>query len=129
VAPKRRILVVDDEPLFGTAIRRLLQGEHDVTLVMSGREAVRLLGESEFDMVLCDLMMPEVSGIDVYNEVRRDKPGFERRIAFMTGGAFTAAARQFLDGLPNPRLDKPFTKEEIRALIMSLLSDVAIDDD
>jgi len=121
--PKRRILVIDDEPLFGTAIRRLLQGEHDVTLVLSGREAVRLLGESEFDMILCDLMMPEVSGIDVYNEVRRYKPGFERKIAFMTGGAFTSAARQFLDGLPNPRLDKPFTKDEIRALILSLLSD------
>ncbi|NUQ74531.1 MAG: response regulator [Polyangiaceae bacterium] len=122
-APKRRILVIDDEPLFGTAIRRLLQGEHDVTLVMSGREAVRLIGEVDYDMVLCDLMMPEVSGIDVYNQVRREKPGFERKIAFMTGGAFTPLARQFLDGLPNPRLDKPFTREEIRALIMSLLSE------
>lgn len=121
--PKRRILVVDDEPLFGTAIRRLLQGEHDVTLVLSGREAIRRLGESEFDMILCDLMMPEVSGIDVYNEVRREKPGFERKIAFMTGGAFTLSARQFLDGLPNPRLDKPFTKEEIRALILSLFAE------
>jgi two-component system, cell cycle sensor histidine kinase and response regulator CckA len=122
-APKRRILVIDDERLFASAVRRMLHGEHDVTLVESGREAIGMLADQDFDVVLCDLMMPEVTGMDVFNEVQRSRPGYEERMVFMTGGAFTLAARQFLESVPNVRLDKPFTKDEIRAVVRRLVND------
>jgi CheY-like chemotaxis protein len=66
-----------------------------------------------FDVVLCDVMMPLTSGIDVFHALKREQPGLEQRIVFMTGGAFTPAARTFLASVPNTKLDKPFTFEEL----------------
>ncbi len=114
---RARVLVVDDEPAVGSALRRML-GEHEVVLVGSGREAMRLMErDSGFDVVLCDLMMAEMTGMDVYDEVARSLPGVEARMIFMTGGVFTERAQEFLARVPNARLDKPFRTEELRALV------------
>ncbi len=120
---RRRILVVDDEPLFALAVRRLLQAEHEVTVIESGRSAIELLQQKDFDVVLCDLMMPDIGGIELYGELSKMRPGFERRMAFMTGGAFTQAARKFLESVPNARLEKPFTREEARAVVRLVIGE------
>lgn len=122
-SPRKTILVIDDEPLFALAIRRLLQAEHDVTVIESGRSAMELLREREFDVVLCDLMMPDIGGIELYGELSKLRPGLEKRMAFMTGGAFTKAARQFLESIPNARLEKPFTREEARAVVRLVIGE------
>ena len=111
-----RVLVVDDEAMVGRSIKRALNG-HNVTVVTNGERAVEVMMLEDFDVVLCDLMMPEVTGMDVYDRVRRERPGLEERIIFMTGGAFTPRGREFLDTVPNEQLEKPFDLGLVRELV------------
>jgi CheY-like chemotaxis protein len=110
--PRRRVsvFVVDDEPAIVRAVHALLTPEHDVSFATSGDEALaRLMGGPAPDVILCDLSMPGVTGADVYTRLAAARPGLERKIVFMTGGAFTDTARAFLERVPNRRLEKPFT--------------------
>ncbi len=123
-APNRRgrILVVDDEPRMGRALQRLLAADHDVTTVASAEEALDLLsGGTRFDMVLCDLMMPGMSGMELHARMESAAPEVAARMVFMTGGAYTAGAQRFLDQVPNRRLEKPFRPETLEALIAEVL--------
>ena len=121
-AYRGRILVVDDEPMIGIAIRRTLQREHEVVTLTSAREAcARLTGGERFDLVLSDLMMPEMSGVELHQELSRLSPELAARMVFLTGGAFTPYARSFLSEVQNHRLEKPFSAEELRGLVQSLL--------
>jgi CheY-like chemotaxis protein len=70
-----------------------------------------------FDVILCDLMMPQMTGMDLHAELRKLDAGCADRIIFLTGGAFTPAARAFLDDVPNQRVEKPFDAQHLRALI------------
>jgi two-component system cell cycle sensor histidine kinase/response regulator CckA len=113
----KRILVVDDEAPLGNAFRRALR-KHDVTTVTSGREAVALLAEdSDFDLIFCDLFMPDVSGMDVYAWVKNHRPGLEGDIVFMTGNTFSGDGRLFLDKVSNKRLAKPFELTDLRRFV------------
>jgi DNA-binding response OmpR family regulator len=117
-----RILIVDDEPGVVAMLERALEG-HDVVCADSGREALRrILGDASYDLVLCDLMMPDLTGMDVYREVQRARPALARTIAFITAGAFSPSAQEFLGTCRPPCLDKPFTMAELRAFVDSLLS-------
>jgi len=116
--PRGSVLVVDDEPVLVSALGRSLEPDFEVTVVGSGHEARRLLLEGPpFDVILCDLIMPGVTGMDLYDEVERSRPELCPRIIFMTGGTFTARAREFLSRVPNPALDKPFDLETLEALL------------
>jgi len=109
-----RILLVDDEAALGRALCALL-GDHEVVPVTCARDAIaKLSGGEWFDVILCDLMMPEVSGIDLYRQIA---PAHQARVVFMTGGAFTPQAREFLAKVDRPRLDKPFSEHELREAI------------
>jgi CheY-like chemotaxis protein len=113
-------LIVDDEPAILRALGRVLSG-YQVTRALSGREALTHIEHSgPYDVVFCDVMMPELSGIDVYERARQVCPGQEERIVFITGGAFTEHAARFIDSIDNPRLGKPFDAGEVRALVKSL---------
>lgn len=117
---RRRVLVVDDEPNLLKSIELLLSSRHDIVCAGSGEAAVRQLeGDAAFDVVLCDLMMRGLDGIDVFDAVRRTKPDLAPRVVFMTGGAFTERFRAFLAESPNIRLDKPFATEAVLDAIES----------
>jgi PAS domain S-box-containing protein len=110
-----RILLVDDEIAVGRSLSALLSGEHEVVPVTGAREALaRLEAGEHFDVILCDLMMPEISGIELYAQIPAGK---RDRIVFMTGGAFTPQAREFLATTNRPRLDKPFSEQQLRDAI------------
>jgi two-component system, cell cycle sensor histidine kinase and response regulator CckA len=114
-----RLLVIDDEPLVGRSLKRVLR-DHDVTVVSNGQDAIHMLtsnGSNGFDLVLCDLMMPGVSGMEVYGAVVRERPELAERFVFMTGGAFSQGARDFLDGLSGEHIEKPFDPRLVRALV------------
>lgn len=124
VASGRRgsILVVDDDPPVGIAVRRLLSSEHDVLALTSAREAIGRVSQGErFDVILSDLMMPDVTGMDLHAELTRLAPEQAEKVVFMTGGAFTSQAREFLDRVRNPRVEKPFDLGTLRAVIHGLL--------
>jgi CheY-like chemotaxis protein len=106
------ILIVEDEKYLANSLELVL-ADHRVTVAGSGREAVTLCVERDYDVILCDLWMDDLTGMDVHREVLRRRPGHEQRMVFMTGGAFTSRAQQFLDSVPNPILQKPFSTEEL----------------
>ncbi len=111
-----RILVVDDEPLVGKMIGRALSRHHDVTTLTSAREALaRMVAGERFDLIRCDLMMPELTGMDLYEQVSALAPDQAERMVFLTGGAFTARARAFL--AHRPVLEKPFDLRALEALV------------
>lgn len=115
-----RILIVDDEPAILRALTRVLSG-YQVTRALSGREAIAHIENSgPFDVVFCDVMMPELSGIDVFERAKQVCPGQEQRIVFITGGAFTEQAAAFIEATDNPKLSKPFDAGEVRALVKAL---------
>ncbi|HYQ79970.1 MAG TPA: response regulator [Anaeromyxobacteraceae bacterium] len=117
-----RILVIDDEPRMGKALQRLLAPSHDVVAVQSAREALALASGGEaFDVVLCDLMMPGMNGMELHAELARVQPGLAARMVFMTGGAYTPAAQRFMETVPNRRLEKPFKPEVLEALLADML--------
>jgi CheY-like chemotaxis protein len=114
---RARILVVDDEQLIGSTIRRLLAA-HEVVALTDPREALqRLTGGEHFDLVLCDLMMPDVTGMELHDRLQASRPDDAARLVFMTGGAFTERAREFLDRTGAPCVEKPFDLERLRALV------------
>jgi CheY-like chemotaxis protein len=121
VPPARRrgrILVIDDEPMVAKALSRTLGLDHTVITVSRATEALaRIAAEPPFDVVLCDIMMPHMTGVELYEELRRRDPAIAERVIFLTGGAFTATARAFLDSVPNQRVEKPFDPHHLRALI------------
>jgi PAS domain S-box-containing protein len=125
-AQRGRVLIVDDEPAVGRALRRILR-EHDVELATSGRQALeRLTADSSFHVVLCDVMMPDLTGKDLYETIQQGGSGLDKRFVFVSGGAFTPGARDFLARVPNPTLEKPFdeaaVKRVVRELVMSQLA-------
>ena len=121
-APPRRarILVVDDEPLVGRAVQRIL-APHEVVACASGAAALAELSSGPFDVVLCDLMMPEMTGIELHARLAAEAPEVARRIVFLTGGAFTTGAREFLAQVPNACLEKPFDPAALRAAVAHAL--------
>jgi len=119
--PKARVLIIDDEHVLATALSRALE-EHEVQIATTARDGLHvLLGDGEFDVVFCDLMMPGMTGMDLHAELRRARPGAEERLVFMTGGAFTPRAREFLDSVSNPRVDKPFDVSKIREAVLHVV--------
>ncbi|HVH45604.1 MAG TPA: ATP-binding protein [Labilithrix sp.] len=123
-ARRARLLVVDDNVQVGITIKRLLGKEHDVTLVTNGRQAMAYLGpRSNVDVILCDVMMPEMSGMDLHAALLETAPERAEKMIFMTGGAFTPMARDFLARAPNARVEKPIDAAQLRALIRRVLSD------
>jgi PAS domain S-box-containing protein len=118
--PRGRVLVVDDEAEVGDSIRRILGREHDVEVVARGTAALLLLEKSAYDVVLSDLLMPDMTGMELYDRLSQSLPAVLPRIVFMTGGAFSPGARAFLERVPNPRIDKPIATAELRRLVRAL---------
>jgi two-component system, cell cycle sensor histidine kinase and response regulator CckA len=117
VGRRLRILLVDDEPSVVRALQRALR-EHELVVAFSGSEALEVLDSGQsFDIVFCDLMMAQLSGMEVYETVKRRFPGIVDRFVFMTGGAFTQQAKDFLATVPNPVVEKPFDIRALRALV------------
>jgi CheY-like chemotaxis protein len=121
-AVRGRVLIVDDEPRLIGALRRVLEDEHEVEGVASAREAHALLTSGQrYDVILCDLMMPEMTGMDLHAELARTSPEVAERMVFLTGGVFTPRARAFLDQVANARLEKPLDSQNLRVLIRDRL--------
>jgi PAS domain S-box-containing protein len=115
---RRRVLIVDDEPMVGDALARVLSEENDVEVVTDAQEALaRLVKGDRYDVILCDLMMPVMTGMDLYAEIVRLSPNVVGRLVFMTGGAFTPRARAFVESVANPCLEKPIDTSKLRSII------------
>ena len=119
-----RILVVDDDVMIHRTVKRLLR-DHELVCTESARDALALLARGEtFDLILSDLMMPNMTGIEFYNELVAHYPALARRVVFVTGGALaTVKVEGFLRSAPNVTLEKPFGVPEMQALVARMLDD------
>jgi signal transduction histidine kinase/ActR/RegA family two-component response regulator len=121
--PRLRLLIIDDEPALLRALSLTLSDAHSVTTAGGCDAALRILERDDrFDVILCDLMMPLGDGMLFYERLARVRPGLERRVVFMTGGAFTAQALAFLDAIPNKTLAKPFDPGMLQAVLSEVTS-------
>ena len=112
-----RVLVVDDEPLVARSVARLLAAEHEVTTLTSSLEALRRAEAGErWDLVLCDLSMPELSGMELARRLAVVAPELSARLLFLTGGAVTEEAQAFLEA-GRPCLEKPIDPATLRARV------------
>jgi PAS domain S-box-containing protein len=115
-----RILIVDDEAMVARVVERALGHDHQVAAVTSGREALaRIERGDRFDVILCDLMMPEMTGMDVHERITAIDPDQAGRMIFLTGGAFTPRARAFVE--QRPTLEKPFDLATLEAAVRAVL--------
>jgi PAS domain S-box-containing protein len=113
-----RILVLDDDAAIGATLKLILSEWHQVTALTSPREALRVLRSGQsYDVVLCDVMMPEMTAMDFHAELAAHLPEAAAKVVFLTGGAFTVTAREFLDRVPNVRFEKPFDLRSLVALV------------
>ena len=114
----RRILVVDDEPLIVSTIVRALGQDNVVVGETCPERALELaFSEPPFDVIVCDMMMEGLTGMDIYERIARERPGMEMRIVFVCGGAHTARTRAFLAKVPNRCLTKPFAPEGLSSIL------------
>jgi len=115
---KGRVLVIDDEVLIGRSIQRALGRNYDVVLADGGARALEMMkADTKFDCVLCDLQMPDVSGMGVFEWAQENAPALIARFVFMTGGAFSEKAREFIEKTTAERMEKPFDTQVLRATV------------
>ncbi|WP_224363040.1 response regulator [Hyalangium versicolor] len=115
------VMVLDDEAAVGKALRRLLSSRHQVTTFDRAQDALALITSGRrFDAILCDLMMPEMSGAQFHHELEQLAPEQARRVIFMTGGAFTEETRAFLSTARNPCMDKPLDIQRLFSMLEGL---------
>ncbi|NNJ08905.1 response regulator [Chloroflexales bacterium ZM16-3] len=124
-----RILSVDDDPVVRAVIKRTLDGTNSLTMTCGGAEALRLIGSQPFDLVLCDLKMPEMSGDDLYRRVAEAHPEVAARFLFISGDTSNAATQAFLADAGRPLLAKPFTAAELFEAIMGAVDAAGSRDD
>jgi ligand-binding sensor domain-containing protein/signal transduction histidine kinase/CheY-like chemotaxis protein len=117
-----RLLIIDDELMLTAALSRMLSPEHEVEAFTSARVALERLRSGErYSLILCDLMMPDMTGMELHETLVHELPAQAECMVFITGGAFTEAARRFLESTSRPCLDKPFEPERLRARVRELL--------
>ncbi len=112
-----RILIVDDERLVRNGFRRVLDRRYEVALASGGEEAYHMIAEKDYDVILCDLLMPKVTGMQLYQRVLSAKPVAAERFAFLTGGTACVEARDFLQHVGNPRAFKPLDNDELLTFV------------
>nr|HEX4315982.1 PAS domain S-box protein [Kofleriaceae bacterium] len=113
--PVVRVLMIDDEAAVGRSTAMLLAPDFDVTAVTRAADGLARIARGEpFDAILCDLMMPEMSGMEFFQQLRERAPAVARRVVFLTGGAFTPQARAFLAEIDQPHVAKPFEEQDLR---------------
>jgi C4-dicarboxylate-specific signal transduction histidine kinase/CheY-like chemotaxis protein len=120
-----RILVVDDDPQIARSIARVLSS-HQVRVTTDGEEAVQICEGESFDIVFCDLMMPTISGMEVFERVGRTSPALLPRFIFMTGAVSNPQVAGFLAGVANLCIEKPFDAGELKMLVAQTLQTAGV---
>jgi CheY-like chemotaxis protein len=117
-----RLLVIDDEEPIRKTLVRLLGRDHEIVTAGSGREGQAILeSDSNFDLVFCDLMMPQMTGMDLHAWLAERNPALAGQIVFITGGAFTPRANEYLATAGNLKVEKPFAGANLRKLVSELV--------
>jgi len=117
-----RILILDDEELILKTIQQLLAPDHEVIVAMSGQAGRAILEHDQaFDVILCDMMMPEMTGMALHEWLAMRHPELAAKVVFLSGGAFTPKVAVYLASVANLRLDKPIDAADLQRLVNRLV--------
>jgi DNA-binding response OmpR family regulator len=120
--PKPRLLIIDDEPLVIGMLTRLLRRRYEITTTTSGVEGLRLASDERWDAILCDVMLPELSGAQLLQRLESEGKKVAAKVGFMTGGAFGVEATTMLERIGRENwLAKPFGAAEVEGFIERLV--------
>lgn len=118
---KLRVLIVDDEAMFTQSLRRLLQRQHDIAVANDGLEALTAVRAGQrFDVILSDVNMPQMTGIELFEQLLELAPDQAQHFVFLTGGAFGGPTQQRLRALGTRQLEKPVDITALRAMIVEV---------
>ena len=110
----KRVLIVDDEAmLVSMLVKELSQNENVIGETSSSRALETLLAGADFDVIVCDVMMPNITGTELHERIAREKPELASKFIFVTGGTYTSSTRDYLERVPNQRLAKPFAVSDL----------------
>ena len=119
---RKSILVVEDEPNIAKVCVRTLNGEgFEVEVAANGKVALDMLHQKEYDLCLIDIRTPAMNGIELYGHLEKSHPVMINRIVFSTGDVLSANIKTFLEKSNRPYLAKPFTPDELRAIVKTNL--------
>jgi CheY-like chemotaxis protein len=121
-SPRRAVLIIDDDALVRSVLAQILQPHHEVSVADSGTTGLALASSRAFDAILCDMMMPVIDGREVHRRLASEHPGRERRIVFITGGAFGFELDHYLATVGNRCLTKPFRIEAVLEAVAEIAS-------
>jgi PAS domain S-box-containing protein len=119
---RRRILLIDDDMVVLRTAKKVLSTKHDVDAVNDPVEALERAAAGTFDVIVCDLMMHPLTGMEIYAALQARAPEVAARMVFMTGGAYTPEARAFFEVVPDRFITKPFRPAQLLALVDSVRS-------
>ena len=120
---KKQILIVDDELLLLLSMQRMLEDVYDVTIANGGQEAIDIINKNNgaFDLIICDISMPDINGPSLYLYIVKNYPKLEKRLIFMTGGPLSVYLDEFFISNKSICISKPFEYDKLRQLIKDLL--------
>jgi CheY-like chemotaxis protein len=111
----KRVLVVDDEPWVAEILARMLEADgHQVDIAGNGNVALDRVRAQHYDLIVCDLRMPDLDGPGLYARLEQERPDLIPRVVFITGSAMTPTVERFLDRTGAPFMNKPFTLTDVR---------------
>jgi len=123
-AEQLSILIIDDEADVAELLSDILKLDgHDTAITSNGKEGLALLAQTDFDIVLSDLRMPEMDGPAVFEQLRAEQPQYLDRIGFLTGDMLSKDMGAFLSESGRPYIEKPITPSDVRALISRISAD------
>jgi signal transduction histidine kinase/ActR/RegA family two-component response regulator len=118
-----RVLVVEDEPTVARLIADVLEDEGmHVDVLLDGREALKRAAREAFDLVICDMKMPELDGQSFYRSLQRSNNPLHGRFLFVTGDIIATQTREFLERHHLPHVAKPFRVEELTEKVHGVLA-------
>jgi CheY-like chemotaxis protein len=117
-----RVLIVDDEADIAEVLQEIVEGDgHQVSVAANGRDALQRIEREAFDLVLSDLIMPELDGAGLWRALRANRPELADRVVFITGDTLSEPAQRFLAEARRPVIEKPFIPDDVRAVVRAAM--------
>jgi CheY-like chemotaxis protein len=118
----KSILVVEDEPVIAMVCSRTLSTEgFHVEIAVNGLVALEILSQKEYDLCIADIRTPSMNGMELYEHLEKENPVMASRVIFSTGDVLSGNTKAFLEKTGRPYLPKPFTPDELRAIVRTAL--------
>ncbi len=122
----KRVLVIEDEPAIGQlCLKTLTALGFEADIATNGRIAKDTLSKQVYDLYLSDIRTPEMNGIEFYKYLRKKRPELAGRVIFTTGDILSDEVKTLLSETNSPFLPKPFTPDELKAVVKEALKNRA----